>query len=176
MISESQYWVDDLAKNVSFIHEKLYQTVWRNASFASLEKRIMLSCYIVRKLSESSNISVELYNQPVKLYSYKNKGKAVDLLNYHRIDKLYQIENANEITKPFSYIANQIIHSYIFRYAFKEKNKIEGVIFNSDKSKGKELYLLHLKELLRVLSPIAQCYVGRTIIELNEKGEMVVVH
>lgn len=176
MISESQYWKNDLAKNVSFIHNKLYQTVWREASFAALEKRIMLSCYIVRKLAESNKITKERFLEPVNLWSYKNNGKVVDLLNSHRIDELYEVENAIEITKPLSYITNQIIHSYIFLYSFKERNKIDGIIFNSDKSKHKEVYRLTLKEFLRVLSPIAQCYVGRTIMQRNEKGEMVVVH
>ncbi|MHB8744408.1 MAG: hypothetical protein ACYC9L_14970 [Sulfuricaulis sp.] len=176
MIAESQYWKDDLAKNVSFIHDKLYQTVWREASFVALEKRIMLSCYIVRKLAESNKIKKERFVEPVKLYSYRNKGELVDLLNSHRIDELYEVEKATEITKPFSYVANQIIHSYIFLYSFKDRNKIDGIIFNSDKSKQREVYRLTLKELLRVLSPIAQCYVGRTIMQRNENGEMVVVH
>lgn len=136
----------------------------------------MLSCYIVRKLAESNKITNELYNEQVKLYSYKNKGIDVDFINSHRVDKLYEIERAEEITKPFSYICNQIIPSYIFLYAFECKNKIDGIIFNSDKSKQKEIYRLTLKEFLRVLSPIAQCYVGRTIMKRNEKGEMVVVH
>ncbi|OOF10197.1 hypothetical protein BZG82_08265 [Salinivibrio sp. PR5] len=69
MISESQYWKDDLAKNVEFIHKKLFQTVWRDASYANLEKRIMLSCYIVRKLSESNKITKELFTEPVNIYS-----------------------------------------------------------------------------------------------------------
>ena len=176
MISESQYWKDDLAKHVVFIHDKLYQKVWREASFASLEKRIMLSCYISRKLFESNKITNEMFYESVKLYRYPNRGKVVDLLNSHRIDELYEIGNAKEITKPFSYVANQIIHSYIFQYAFKTKNRIEGIVFNSDRSKQKEIYLLSIKELLRVLSPIAQCYVSRTIMQRNEKGEMVVVH
>jgi hypothetical protein len=176
MISESQYWKDDLAKNVEFIHKKLFQTVWRDASYANLEKQIMLSCYIVRKLSESNKITKELFTEPVKLYSYENKGKVVDLLNSHKIDDLYDIANAKEITKPFSYVLNQIIHSYIFQFAFKETNRIEGIIFNSDKSKKKEVYLLRLTEFLRVISPIAQCYVGHTVMERDEKGEMVIVH
>lgn len=175
MITESQYWKDDLAKNVVFIHEKLYQKVWRDASYANLEKRIMLSCYIVRKLFESNKITYDRFNEPVNLYSYPNKGEVVDLLSLHRIDDLYEINNANKITKPFSYVTNQIIHSYIFEYAFKSRNQIEGVVFNSDRSKKKEVYLLSLSELLRVLSPIAQCYVGKTIMQRNEKGEMVEV-
>lgn len=176
MIAESQYWKDDLKKNVFFLHEKLDQRVWREASFAAVEKQIMLSCYIVRKLAESNKIPLELFSQEVSLYSYKNLGETVDLMNHHRVDELYDIENAQRITKPFSYIANQIIHSFVFMFAFKAKNEIEGIIFNSDRSKKKELYMMSIKDLIKVLSPIAQCYISKTIMQRNEKGEMVLVH
>ena len=136
----------------------------------------MLSCYIVRKLAEANKITKDLYEHPVKLYAYKNKGETVDLLNWHKVEDLYETERPQEITKPFSYVINQIIHSYTFMFAFESKNKIDGVIFNSDRSKKKELYMLKISELIDVLSPIAQCYIGRTIMERNSNGEMVVVH
>lgn len=175
MISESEYWKSDLQKNVSFFYDKLYQSVWKNASYAALEKRVMLSCYIVRKLAEANKITKDRYNTPVPLYSYKSKGKTVDLLNWHRIEELYETEAPDKITKPFSYVVNQIVHSFTFLFAFKSKNKIEGILFNSDRSKKNELYMLKIADLIDVLSPIAQCYVGRIIMERNKNGELVAV-
>ena len=176
MITESQYWKNDLKKNVVFLHEKLDQRVWREASFAAVEKRIMLSCYIVRKMAESNKIPPLLFSKKVALYSYKSRGKTVDLMNCHRVEELYKIDKAIKITKPFSYIANQIIHSFIFLFAFKSKNELEGIIFNSDKSKKHELYMLPLKDFIDILSPIAQCYISKSIMKRNENGEMVLVH
>ena len=92
MISESQYWISDLQKNVEFFHSKLDQRVWREASFDALEKRIMLSCYIVRKLFESNKVTPDKFNAPVALYAYKGNGKVVDLLNSHKIDELYETQ------------------------------------------------------------------------------------
>ncbi|MCU8036378.1 hypothetical protein, partial [Shewanella sp. SM71] len=121
MISESQYWKNDLQKNVEFFHNKLHQTTWREASFAALEKRVMLSCYIVRKLAEANKITKEIFECQVKLYSYKNKGKTVFC-------------------------------------STKSKDNIEGILFNSDRSKKKELYMLKIADFIELLSPIAQCY------------------
>lgn len=59
----------------------------------------MLSCYIARKIAEASKIPPSLFSADVPLYSYKNKGKVVDLMNWHRIDELYEIEDAQKITK-----------------------------------------------------------------------------
>lgn len=175
MISESEYWKNDLKKNVIFFHDKLYQKRWNQSSYAALEKRIMLSCYIVRKLYESNMIPKKLFECNVSLYSYNNKGIVVDLLNSHKLDELYELEKPKKIVKPLSYVANQIIHSYTFIFTLESKNKISGLAFNSDRSKKKELYMLKPSDFIDVLSPIAECYVGRTVFKRNSNGEMVVV-
>lgn len=176
MISESQYWISDLQKNVEFIYSKLDQSVWREASFGALEKRIMLSCYIVRKLFESNKVIPDNFNAPVALYAYKGNGKAVDFLNSHRIDELYKTHAPEVTTKPFSFIINQIIHSFVFAFVFDAPNQVSGIIFNSDRSKKDSLFLLKLKDLINALSPIAQCYIGKAVFQRNESGEMVLVH
>lgn len=176
MINESQYWRDDLQKNISFLFEKLDQKVWREASFAAVEKRIMLSCYIARKLSEASKIPSSLYSADVPLYSYKSKGNPVHLMNWHRIDDLYEVQDAQKTIKPFSYIVNQIIHSFVFSFVFNDQSRLDGVIFNSDRSKNKQLYMMRIRDFIDVLSPIAGCYISSSIFELNDDGELVVVH
>ncbi len=176
MITESQYWISDLQKNVEYFHAKLDQRVWREASFAALEKRIMLSCYIVRKLTESNKITPDKFHAEINLYSYKSKRKIVDLLNSHRIDELYEIETPVVMSKPFSYVINQIIHSFTFQFVFEGRNQIGGMLFNSDRSKKKTLYLVRLKELISALSPIAQCYISKATYQRNENGEMVLIN
>tara|TARA_B100001063_G_C16492283_1_gene417963 strand:+ start:67 stop:603 length:537 start_codon:yes stop_codon:yes gene_type:complete len=175
MISESQYWKSDLRKNLEFIFNKLDQKVWRTASFVALEKKLMLSSYIVRKLFESNKISEELYEKPIRLYSYKTKGIPVGVLNSHKIEQLYEIDTPQQMTKNLSYVLNQIIHSYIFTFTFESKNSIHGIIFNSDKSKRKVLYMLPLQDFLDALFPIADFYISKSICEINEHGELVVV-
>lgn len=176
MISESQYWLSDLQKNVEFLHSKLDQRVWREASYVALEKRIMLSCYIVRKLFESNKVVPDEFNLPVALYAYKGNGKIVDSLNSHKINELYEIQVPEMITKPFSFVINQIIHSFVFAFALDAPNQVTGIIFNSDRSKKNSLFLLKLKDMINVLSPIAHCHIGKAVFQRNENGEMVLVH
>ncbi len=176
MISESQYWISDLQKNVEFLHSKLDQRVWREASFGALEKRIMLSCYIVRKLFESNKVIPYNFNAPVALYAYKSNGKVVDFLNSHRIDELYETQAPEVTTEPLSFVINQIIHSFVFAFVFDAPNQISGIIFNSDRSKKNFLFLLKLTDLINALSPIAHCYIGKAVFQRTENGEMVRVH
>lgn len=176
MILDAQCWINDLQKNVLFFDEKLGQRVWRRASFVAFEKRFVLSCFIIRKLAEANAIDKDVFESPVRVLSYKNRGKKVTQENMLEIEQLYETGRAETITKPLSYIVNQVIHSYTFAYCFESLGVLKGVIFNSDRSKSKELYLLELSDFIKVLSPIAGCSTGRTVMEYDDRGYLVAVN
>jgi len=176
MILESSYWKDTLQKHARFLHQKLSQRVWRDSSFARLEEAVMLSSYIVRKLAEAKKISVETYNQAIPLRSFSATGRAVNLLNHHRIDELYHMKGGSHISKPLSYVVNQLIHSYVFVPVFESPEKIYGFTFNSDRSKVKALYMVSLETLAEKFARIANLYVGRaTYIRVKSSGEWEVI-
>ena len=103
-------------------------------------------------------------------------GKTVDVMNWHRLEELYEIDTPQQITKPFSYVVNQIIHSFTFMFSFETKSKIHGTLFNSDRSKKDVIYQLKLQDLINVLSPIANCYIGKaTYFRFNENDGMTLL-
>jgi hypothetical protein len=155
VISDSDYWKEDLKKNLSFFHRKLEQRHWRDTSFVTLEKRVMLSCYIARKLIEAGEVEKEISKKQVKLYSYKNLNKEVTKANRFEIEELYQINKPKRTSKPLSYVIDQMIHSYTFMHIFESKNKINGFAFNSDRSKSDVLYLIKIIDLIHALSAVA---------------------
>lgn len=175
MIAESQYWKDELKRHVGVIATKQAQKVWRDSSYAALEKSVMLSCYIARKLVEENKIPREKFEQNVELSCFRSNGRLVDILNSHKLDELYDIPAGAETTKPFSYVANQIIHSFIFFPLLKPKGGVECIVFNSDKSRGKELYMIQIPALIKILRSIAKSDITKIHMHRNERGEMVVV-
>lgn len=42
--------------------------------------------------------------------------------------------------------------------------------------KNTQLYMITIQDFINVLSPIAQCYISKSIMQRNEKGEMEMVH
>lgn len=175
MIHQADFWIADLQKNIQFFHDKLDQRVWRQQSFMAFEKRVMLSCYIVRKLYESQQIDENHFKAKIPLYAYKNRGKVSSLLNTKDIIELYEVENPSTLTKPLSFVMNQIIHSFIFKLVFKAKNEIYGLIFNSDLSKDGALFFITLADFIKYLSPIANFYIGTTVMRVTENGDLEVV-
>ncbi|MEX0739051.1 MAG: hypothetical protein WD071_06900 [Pseudohongiella sp.] len=175
MIAESQYWKDELKKYVNVIAKKQTQKVWRDSSYAALEKSIMLSCYISRKLVESNKIPRKKFEQVVEVSCFRSNGRVVDLLNSHKLDELYDIPQGAETRKPFSYVANQIIHSFIFFSLMDQHGGVESIVFNSDNSKSRELYMVQVSTLLKVFRSIAKSEITKIHMRRNDEGEMVVV-
>jgi len=129
----------------------------------------------VRKLAEAKKIADARFQRPMQMRAFRANGKTVDLLNSHNIDALYHLTDGANITKPLSYIANQLIHSFIFAPVFESPGKIRGIAFNSDRSKGKELYMLELRVLVEAFAACADSYISKaTYFRLNN-GELEVI-
>ena len=172
MISDSSYWKRTLASHAEVINVKLRQRHWRDESFLKLEQAIMMSCYIVRKLAEARKITKARFDTHLPLTAFAATGKTVNALNNHRVDELYEVGAGVQITKPLSYIANQLIHSYVFVPVFLLENQLHAVAFNSDRSKSRELYLLELRTFAKALAGCANSVLSSvTYIRLNN-GEL----
>ena len=176
MISESWYWRDTLSKHANMLSAKLDQKIWRDESFLKVEQSVMLSCYIVRKLAESRKIPDGTFHIPLELRVFLATGENVDILNRHRVNDLYDIENGYDIIKPLSYVVNQLIHSFVFIPIFESRSKLYGFAFNSDKSKSKELYMVKLESLVQVFSCCAGATVRKSSYFRLENGELRIVN
>ncbi len=175
MISDSSYWKKTLAGHAEAIQVKLRQRRWREESFLIVEQAVMLSCYIVRKLAEAKKIADSKFQAPLALRAFDATGKTVDLLNNHRLNELYVLEQGRSLSKPLSYIANQLIHSYVFVPVFGESNRLSGIAFNSDRSKNRELYMLELAPLAEAFAACANSHLSQVTFFRVENGELVVV-
>ena len=175
MISDSTYWKKTLSAHAELLNTKMQQRHWRDESYLKVEQAVMMSCYIVRKLAEAKKITAASYQRPIDLQTFSATGMTVDALNNHRLDELYDINAGIGTMKPFSYVANQLIHSYTFVPVFIEKNMLHGITFNSDKSKSKELYMVKLRTLIEVFAECANSALSSITYFRLENGELTVV-
>lgn len=172
MISESSYWKDTLRKHAQALNAKLDQRTWRDSSYGRLEETVMLSCYVVRKLAEAKKITEATYNSPISIRRFPATGESIDLFNRHKIDELYHLSEGANVTKPLSYVINQLIHSFVFVPVFEAPGKIYGFTFNSDRTRVKELYMVSLRTLAEVFAKISNLYISqRSYIRIEPSGE-----
>lgn len=162
MIYDPIYWLNFLGKQYEIIHKKRRQKQWQDNSYYVLEQSIMLTFYTLRKLHESDAVKFAFFDEEFDLTKYNARSTQNPRSYRLDIEKYYQIENPKKIKKKFSYIANQIIHSFVFVPIFKNRNQVYGFAFNSDRSKSNELYMLDLEILEKLLSGISGRYIGET--------------
>ena len=67
------------------------------------------------------------------------------------------------------FVANQLIHSYVFIIDEKEEGGFSGIFFCSDKKRNKELFHVSSKELKRVFELVGSDYPSDAKIKFNPK-------
>jgi len=97
-------------------------------------------------------------------------------MNWHRIDENYQLKNGIIENNNWRFIINQLIHSFTFLPVYND-NKFCGILFNSDSTKNKFLFFLHIKNILEMLlkiseGSIVESHSGRTC-KINHDGQKV---
>ncbi len=155
MIWESRYWKEDLERKVESLTKRKTQKRWLESSFAKVEQDIMISFYSIRKLMEARKITDELANSSLPVKIHDSKNDFITTLNWHKIDKHYDLENPTYSNRDIRHISNQIIHSFVFAFEFSEEGTLTGFFFNSDKTKFSRLYYISLDDVLGLFTDVA---------------------
>jgi hypothetical protein len=170
MIWESKYWKSDLLRNSEYLRRKLSQKRWPESSMANFEKAIMISFYIIRKLTEANKLSGNIISHKFPAITYKCKDKNVNILNWHKVIDLYNLDQGTDELLDLRYVSNKIIHSFVFIGVFGENNKIEAVMFNSDQSKKDRLHSLNLVDIIDLFKKAGNDYPRHIEYKFNPKS------
>jgi hypothetical protein len=167
MIYESYYWKLELYKNYRYLLRFRTLKHVKAESFIKLEKTIMISAYIIRKLDDAEKIPPDFLEEKISVKKYMANDKIIDHLNWHHIEENYQLENELDDENNWKYFINQIIHSFTFMPVFNDSNNFDGIMLNSDKSKNKNLYYISLHEIIKLLLKISE----GSIVESHKQRE-----
>jgi len=163
MIYESFYWKRDLAKRAAYLEEKLKQRRWDERSYTRLEQEIMLGFYSIRKLADAKKIPDKLVNKQITLMYFKSRGDFIHHGNWANVDRHYHLADGKKITKTLAYVANQLIHSFVFLPVHLEATPlIEGIAFNSDRTKSEVLFTMKMSLIVDTFYRAATEYNRKT--------------
>lgn len=168
MIWDSTYWKDDLAKTAETLKRRSTQTRWVERSFVNLEKDVFIAFYSIRKLIEAKKLTDETVNITFKLQTYLPTGKNVTLINWHKIDELYNMEKKSSEQRKLGFICDQIIHSYIFIPTFDSDNTLHSILFSSDHQRSNKLFQMRVNELVDCISQVANDDITDSIHAFNK--------
>jgi len=169
MIYESSFWKDDLLRIAADLDRRRSQRRWVEASFAAVEKSVMVGCYIVRKLIEAKKLSDETVERPVVVASFSALGRPVHHLNRTKYWELYDLDFSTQTEIQLIRMCHLIIHSYGFHVSFSMSDEFDGVLFNSDRTRHDLLYHVHVAELIRVFREVGEDYPSWVSMEYDER-------
>jgi hypothetical protein len=174
MISESYYWKKDLLKLARKLTKReLSEGFWSESDFGEFEKEIMIGFYIIRKLCSSFKLSNATVSTKIKGRKIPNNGRIVHLMNNHKYTEFYDFDQAKTNKFDLAFLANQLIHSYVFAPYFSESEAdifpLAGIHFCSDENRNKWLYELSIETVIALFKKIGEDYPAAGMIEFDEK-------
>jgi hypothetical protein len=162
MIHNSAYWKDDLLRSADALERRLTQSRWYPATFADVEKTIMIGFYEVRKLIEASKLDDKTSKQRMPLLKYRSTGKAVTRMNWTRYWELYDLQ-------PLVELCHQFVHSYIFTCEFSEVNAFTSVLVSSERERNRHLYCVSIPVIVGLFRAAGKSYPTHTTMRFNVK-------
>jgi hypothetical protein len=151
MISESRYWKRPLLAMAKRLRQLRQPGFWSDRQLVQIEKDVFIGFYSIRKLFEApTKITDATKRVSVSLTWHANRGTPVPWQTSDRIHDYYELEAAKDEVRPIVYVANLIIHSFIFMPALNDKGGLKNIFFTSDRDKDSKLYLIQTDELVRV--------------------------
>lgn len=157
MIWESHYWKDELLA----IATRLNRRRWASAgelTIVRIEQDIMIGFYIVRKLIEAKKITNELAGRSIDIVGHPCIRPPVTLMNWHKIDELYNLKTSQRERIKLLQLANMIIHSYVFITDTDDRGGLSGIYVNSDYSRNRKIYYLPIKDTIHILKEFGSNY------------------
>jgi len=162
MVYESHYWKNELYRNYRFIVNFISSKYRKDRHFFGIEKAIMISAYIIRKLDDAEKIPPYILNNEINIKKYIANKKIIDHMNWYRIEENYKLEIGIENKKNWKYFINQIIHSFTFIPIFDDNNRFSGIMFNSDKTKNETLFYVCINEIIKLILEISEGELANT--------------
>jgi hypothetical protein len=153
MIFDSNFWKRDLKRLATYLRNRRKQRRWTAASYAALERSVMVGFFAIRRLSEAFQ-PVDL-PKSVPLLEFAPTKKKISRLFWPRLAEHFDLSAPRHVNRPLEFVCNQVIHSHVFSACFDENGRLDGVLFSSDWEKDKHAFEMKLDTLAGLFERLA---------------------
>ena len=172
MIWESCHWKEPLLKERKYLSQFRATQSTKESTFAGIEKRIFISFYAIRKLIEADKLTTAYLSLKWKITKYPNT-ELVDIMNWHKINRKYDLSKETHETRDLEWICNQIIHSFVFIPIFRESGLFDGAYVSSDRNKNRCVYYFTRKLMFDLFELIGNDYPSASQRVRGEDGQWI---
>jgi hypothetical protein len=112
MAIESLYWKEELTRIAKLIRPVARPKRWSERAVCTVERDVMIGCFIVRRLIELHKVSSRVAKLQLGVFSVP-VIKDVNKMSRFSIEENYDWKVEKAESKAVSYICNQCIHAYV---------------------------------------------------------------
>ena len=170
MLWNTGQWKYELSQIANRLEKRLTQKRWTERTNFLVERDIMVSAYMIRKLHEAHKVSDALNSAPVHVTAYKLVGSAPEL--YSDEVEGFDMEHPEKRTLKLQQLCNQFIHSFVFIHFFGDAERTwEGVGVASDRDRKKNLHYVESIVLIELIRKVAYEDIVSIGMSTDENGE-----
>lgn len=174
MIWESWPWKMKLAKHAASLDRRTHQKRWPESSLAAVEQELFITGYIVRKLLDANKLSDEVESITLHAMCSMRTGRIPDLMNWHHIDKFYDLSHTVPADVGLRRFCDQLIHSFIF-VVDASPSGLKGFYVASDRERSSRLLHFDIQEVVGVMQRVADDDVVESESIRDASGQWMVV-
>lgn len=118
----------------------------------------MIGFYSIRKLIEARKLSDSTMENEIVVWMYPSKGEPVTLMNWYKLDRLFDLANRQQKAFKLLALCNQFVHSYVFTPVQTEEGGLRSILFCSDRARGSALYEAELEQIVGLFEQVGTDY------------------
>lgn len=173
MILESYYWKESLLDCANNLERYSKLKDIKPKDLVEIEKDIFISFYSIRKLMDTPKISDSTRELKINL-NWSPNLRNVTMLNSHKMNELYDLDDIRVETKNLRFLCNQFVHSYIFEVVIENGVGLSFCYFTSDRDKNKKIFFITVEMLVHILNLVGNDYPSKLKITRDSKtGELL---
>lgn len=174
MIWESGPWKLEIFRLAMALRRRKGQKQWRQESHARLEQEVFFAAYAVRKLIDAYKISDEVESLSLDAKAFPRRERAPDLMNWHRVDELFDSSVSTKCRISLKDFCNQVIHSFVFISCVDEESQgLCGLLLASDRQKDESILYFDIDQVIDRLLAVAHDDIVRAEYVRSGVGEPV---
>ena len=162
MIYQSAPWKEQLLRDAARLRRIMRKRIDSDGGekdLFQLERLVFLSAYTMRKLWEADKLSSNWNHQRLRCLRFPIKGDASPTqLNWHDLDRHYDLETSSEAKIRPDEFCDRIIHSFIFSPSIGNEATITEFYFTSDTMRHRSVWLIGLDVVANLMTTSGKDY------------------
>lgn len=154
MFYDSNEWKNELNKVFKRLKKNMNKKYSYRRNFL-IEKDLLISALIIRKLIESDKMSDYIDSYMIQVEYYK-PIKHIDKLHNYIEENYYDWDKKQNKNLLLRDICNYLIHSYVFNTVYNDNRKLEYFLVSSDYNRNEFLYQISITSWIGIIKEVVE--------------------